>query len=70
MDERVRWVVIAVKHWAVTFDLVSDDFSSFSLIWLVLYVMMQYRVIPPIIDVWRMHRNHKPNYIEGKICFF
>jgi len=69
MDERVRWVVIAVKHWAITHNLISDEFSSFSLIWLVLFVMMKYQIVPPIIDLWRMHCNHEPNYIEGKIIF-
>ncbi|XP_060835055.1 terminal uridylyltransferase Tailor-like isoform X1 [Rhopalosiphum padi] len=72
MDERVRWVVIAVKHWAVSYKLLSDDFSTYSLIWLVLFVMMQYKIVPPIIDLWRMHHKHVPNYIEGwdtRICF-
>lgn len=65
MDERVRWVIIAVKHWAVSFKLLSDDFSAYSLIWLILYVMMQYKIVPPIIDLWRMHQKHAPIYIEG-----
>ncbi|CAI6348472.1 unnamed protein product [Macrosiphum euphorbiae] len=72
MDERVRWVVIAVKHWAVSFQLLCDDFSTYSLIWLVLYVMMQYKIVPPIIDLWRMHQKHAPIYTEGwdtRICF-
>jgi len=67
MDEKVRWVVIAVKHWAVTFDLLNDNFSSFSLIWLVFFVMMHYKVLPPIIDLWKMHRNNLPNYTEGTL---
>jgi len=67
MDERVRWVVIALKHWAGSFKLLCDDFSTYSLIWLVLYVMMQYKIVPPIIDLWRMHHKHAPNYTEGKI---
>lgn len=72
MDERVRWVVVAVKHWAVTFNLLSDDFSSFSLVWLVLFVMMQHRIVPPIIDLWKLHIDHEPNYVEGKrkMCYF
>ncbi|XP_025197002.1 terminal uridylyltransferase Tailor-like isoform X3 [Melanaphis sacchari] len=72
MDERVRWVVIAVKHWAVSLKLLSDNFSTYSLIWLVLYFMMQYKVVPPIIELWRIHHRHVPNYIEGwdtRICF-
>jgi len=70
MDERVRWVVIAVKHWAVSFQLLCDDFSTYSLIWLVLYVMMQYKIVPPIIDLWRMHQKHAPIYTEGTIRYF
>lgn len=62
----MRWVVVAVKHWAVNFNLISDDFSSFSLIWLVLFVMMKYKIVPPIIDLWKMHCKHEPIYIEGK----
>ncbi|XP_015366089.1 PREDICTED: poly(A) RNA polymerase, mitochondrial-like [Diuraphis noxia] len=65
IDERVRWVVIAVKH--VSFNLLSDDFSSYSLIWLVLFVMMQYKIVPPIIELWRIYHKHAPNYTEGKI---
>lgn len=67
MDKRVRWVAIAVKHWAINFDLVSDDFSSFSLLWMVLFVMMQLQIVPPIINLWKMHCNSDPNYTEGKI---
>lgn len=70
MDERVRWVVIAIKHWAVTFNLVSDDISSNSLIWMVLFVMMKNQIVPTIIDLWRINRNREPNYIEGKMFFF
>lgn len=66
MDERVHWVVVAVKHWAITLNLVSDDFSSFSLIWLVLFVMMYQKIVPPIVNLWKMHRNQSPNFIEGK----
>ncbi|XP_027838061.2 terminal uridylyltransferase Tailor-like isoform X2 [Aphis gossypii] len=72
MDERVRWVVIAVKHWAISLKLLSDDFSTYSLIWLVLYVMMHYKIVPPIVDLWKMHHKHEPNYTEGwdtRICF-
>lgn len=67
IDERVRWVVIAVKHWAIDFNLVNDEFSSFSLIWMVLFVMMQYQIVPSIIDLWRLQRNHDCYYTEGKI---
>ncbi|XP_022182352.1 terminal uridylyltransferase Tailor-like isoform X1 [Myzus persicae] len=72
MDERVRWVVIAVKHWAGSFKLLCDDFSTYSLIWLVLYVMIQFKIVPPIIDLWKLHHKHAPNYTEGwdtRICF-
>lgn len=69
MDERVRWVAVAVKHWAVSFDLISDNFSSFSLIWMVFFVMMHYKIVPPIIDLWKMHYNHKPNINNGNIMF-
>lgn len=62
----MRWVAIAVKHWAVSFNLLCDDFSSYSLIWLVLFVMMQYKIVPPIIELWRMYHKHAPNYTEGK----
>ncbi|XP_022182353.1 terminal uridylyltransferase Tailor-like isoform X2 [Myzus persicae] len=64
MDERVRWVVIAVKHWAGSFKLLCDDFSTYSLIWLVLYVMIQFKIVPPIIDLWKLHHKHAPNYTE------
>lgn len=66
MDERVRWVVFAVRQWAVTFDLIGDNFSTFSLIWLVLFVMIQHNILPPIIDLWESHRDFEPNLIEGK----
>lgn len=69
MDERVRWVVIAVKHWAISLKLLSDDFSTYSLIWLVLYVMMHYKIVPPIVDLWKTHQKHEPNYTEGKRFF-
>ncbi|VVC35336.1 Hypothetical protein CINCED_3A016879 [Cinara cedri] len=72
MDERVRWVVSAVKHWAVTFDLIGDDFSTFSVIWLVLFIMMQYKIVPPIIDLWEKCHNFEPNHIEDwdtSVCF-
>lgn len=68
MDERVRWVVVAVKHWAVTFNLLCDYFSSYSIVWLVLFVMMRHRIVPPIIDLWKLNFDHEPNYIEGKKC--
>jgi len=70
MDERVRWVVIAVKHWAISFKLLNDDFSTYSLIWLVLYVMMQYKIVPPITDLWRMYQKHAPIYTEGTYKIF
>lgn len=65
MDERVRWVIVAVKRWAVALDIVNDDFSSYSLIWLVLFVMVHYKIVPPIKDLWRAHRDSAPNYTEG-----
>lgn len=69
MDERVRWVVVAVKHWAVSFELLSDDFSTYSLIWLVLFVMMRSQVVPSILDLWRIHHKHEPYYTEGMKYF-
>lgn len=69
MDERVRWVVVAVKHWAVTLNLINNDFSSFSLIWLVLFVMMLYQIVPPIIHLWKMQNNNESHYTEGNIMF-
>lgn len=66
MDEKVRWVVVAVRQWAVTFDLIGDHLSTFSLIWMVLFVMIQNNILPPIIDLWESHRDFEPNLIEGK----
>ncbi|XP_050434849.1 terminal uridylyltransferase Tailor-like [Adelges cooleyi] len=66
LDKRVQWVVcVIVKQWALTHELINDNLSSFAIIWLVLFVLIRQKVVPPTIEFWKMSTKHEPNFVEG-----
>lgn len=66
-NKTVRWVTTGVvKYWAVANKLISDDLSSFAIIWLVLFVLIRQKVIPPVIELWKTCTILEPYYVEGK----
>lgn len=76
LDNRVHWVVCAVvKRWALQNDLKNQSmFTSYALVWLVLFYLMTIGVVPPL-KLLRDHavysnssRNQIPDemFIEGK----
>lgn len=46
LDDRVRWVLTAVKLWADYNDI--NSFTSHGLSWLVLFYLMQAELVPPV----------------------
>lgn len=70
LDRRVHWVVCAVvKRWALYNDLKNQSmFTSYALVWLVLFYLMVINVVPPL----KLLRNHASPitdvmFIEGKL---
>lgn len=62
MDTRVRWVLTAVKLWA-NYNQVTGShyFTSHGLTWLVLFYLMDVKLIPPVIE---LQMNCQPKIIN------
>lgn len=67
MDERVLWVVCAVvKRWALQNDLKNQSmFTSYALVWLVLFYLMTIDVVPPLVLLRKYVSRSDIMFIEG-----
>jgi hypothetical protein len=74
LDKRVHWIVCAVvKRWALQNDLKNQSmFTSYALVWLVLFYLMTIDVVPPL-KLLRSYANYSEQlsgsdvmFIEGK----
>ncbi|XP_050548620.1 terminal uridylyltransferase Tailor-like isoform X2 [Daktulosphaira vitifoliae] len=65
-NKTVRWITTSVvKQFTLVNKLVSDNLSSFSIIWLVLFVLIRQKVIPPVIELWKTCTRIEPYFVEG-----
>lgn len=71
MDRSVTWLVCAiVKHWAAQNDLKSKNmFTSYALIWLVLFYLMTKNIIPPLSSLMKTAKKEDHKFIEGAFLF-
>lgn len=69
MDKTVKWLVCAiVKLWALQNNLKSNDlFTTYALIWLVLFYLMTESVVPPLVNLKVPVGKKSPPIIEGII---
>lgn len=62
----VKWLVCAVKFWALENNLIDKTlFTSYALVWLVLFYLMTKKVIPPIIELKKNATKDDQKIIEG-----
>jgi len=70
MDETVKWLVCTiVKIWAPQNNLNNKDmFTSYALVWLVLFYLMDKKVIPSLAEILEKVSEYERRIIEGWEC--
>ncbi|VVC37663.1 Hypothetical protein CINCED_3A006454 [Cinara cedri] len=70
MDDTVKWIVCVVaKKWALQNNLKDRKlFTSYALVWLVLFYLMVENVIPPLVEIVKNTTFDTQEYIEGWNC--
>lgn len=68
MDKSVKWLVcVVVKFWAVQNNLKDKTlFTSYALVWLVLFYLMTKKIIPPVHELTKSATANDQKIIEGK----
>lgn len=66
MDYTVKWLVyVVVKYWAIRNNLKGpNEFTSYALVWLVLFYLMTENVVPPLVELRKLAVTTE--FIEGK----
>uniref|UniRef100_A0A2S2QSL2 Speckle targeted PIP5K1A-regulated poly(A) polymerase n=2 Tax=Sipha flava TaxID=143950 RepID=A0A2S2QSL2_9HEMI len=70
LDKRVHWIVCAVvKRWALQNDLKNQSmFTSYALVWLVLFYLMTIDVVPPL-KLLRSYANYSEQLSGSDVMF-
>lgn len=69
MDRTVKWLVcFVVKQWAPENNLKNKNlFTSYALVWLMLFYLMIVKVIPPVTELVKKANKKEYIIIEGMI---
>lgn len=68
MNNTVKWMVCVFKKWALQNNLKDKHlFTSYGLIWLVLFYLIAENIVPPLELLVQHTYSDKKEYIEGII---